>query len=898
MKKVSFRRKKNNAGSTIIIVLLMTSFVLILATLITTTTMINLRMKLAASQATKSFYTSEEAVDEIQAALGKISVSCFNRAYEEQLTRIFSYNQVESGSSEESDTKLVNINNKKANEDLRVNYMKYLLLELKLKTEAETTNMPSILTTSVIGKWDKTKDNNVNGTSVSSLFVRELNSYIEDYVTLKNVGTALEVESISVINMSVTNDTTTGAGSETSGSTAATGLPVYAVEFKDCVVKYLNENGDYSYITFDGSLGLPDIYIDFRDENLVGTLFFADYSLIGNRGISLNSGSATINGHAYAGAGHGLNVTNGANLTVGSNKYMICGGTFSIFRDKTTAVALANTKKGSIKAGASNFTLGSGAELWAKEIVVGNNGYITAESGSDINLEDDITIEGNYSNVEFNSGSSFSGYGYEDPDSAKESPYRSSALIVNGEHSKIIFSSGLSKLVVAGRAYIKFENEVSVATGESVSVNTNQEIYMIPADLIVSGKNPSTRKEGDPNVSLNIEINQSNFFGYDLLNKTSTGADDFIETRDLKIKANESLGFNEDQSRTYYYFKFKSRAARNTYANLIYGTEDEFVSYVMGLDYYKSLPANAKTTYLIEAKKLWTKIRTSVDSYARVSDSAIGIEHSDGEIVRVNPYSSTGSNWFSANGNYDFKGEFTDRECRYNVFNKILAPLESGTKYTSTSQAQTYLSNKDDKYALIDLNKYIEGDIYGNVINKKGFDKLTASSAFCKTVDSKVVIVFRNLTNQPLVIKSGSETKISGYEVTLATTKGIIVTNGNVRVECDFNGIILSDKDIEITDGCTLSNTTFDASFGDGSLWKFVEDNSKADGAGNIALRADNGELFKDIFRYWNPKVGSDDDSSIKVGDMTYRDMVRVSKWRKYDDPERYIEESSKASAT
>ena len=130
MKKVSFRRKKNNAGSTIIIVLLMTSFVLILATLITTTTMINLRMKLAASQATKSFYTSEEAVDEIQAALGKISVNCFNRAYEEQLTRIFSYNQVESGSSEESDTKLVNINNKKANEDLRVNYMKHLLLSL------------------------------------------------------------------------------------------------------------------------------------------------------------------------------------------------------------------------------------------------------------------------------------------------------------------------------------------------------------------------------------------------------------------------------------------------------------------------------------------------------------------------------------------------------------------------------------------------------------------------------------------------------------------------------------------------------------------------------------------------------------------------------------------------
>lgn len=51
---------------------------------------------------------------------------------------------------------------------------------------------------------------------------------------------------------------------------------------------------------------------------------------------------------------------------------------------------------------------------------------------------------------------------------------------------------------------------------------------------------------------------------------------------------------------------------------------------------------------------------------------------------------------------------------------------------------------------------------------------MTASSAFCKTVDSKVVIVFRNLTNHPLVIKSGSETKISGYEVTLATTKVLL----------------------------------------------------------------------------------------------------------------------------
>ena len=79
---LNLKRKRNNSGSTIVIVLIMTSFVLILSTLITTTTMVNLKMKMIASQSKKTFYTSEEAVDEIYAALGKASMECFNASYE------------------------------------------------------------------------------------------------------------------------------------------------------------------------------------------------------------------------------------------------------------------------------------------------------------------------------------------------------------------------------------------------------------------------------------------------------------------------------------------------------------------------------------------------------------------------------------------------------------------------------------------------------------------------------------------------------------------------------------------------------------------------------------------------------------------------------------------------
>ena len=121
MKHVLSRRKKNNSGSTIIIVLLMTSFVLILATLITTTTMVNYRMKLAGSQSSKSFYTAEEAVDEIQAALGKVSVECFNQAYEEQLTKVLSTTKI-NGSEVVSA-----IDNKTANVEFRQNYANKLM---------------------------------------------------------------------------------------------------------------------------------------------------------------------------------------------------------------------------------------------------------------------------------------------------------------------------------------------------------------------------------------------------------------------------------------------------------------------------------------------------------------------------------------------------------------------------------------------------------------------------------------------------------------------------------------------------------------------------------------------------------------------------------------------------
>ena len=218
---------------------------------------------------------------------------------------------------------------------------------------------------------------------------------------------------------------------------------------------------------------MPDIEIDFKNDDKVGTLCFADYSLVGNGGIILpKNAAATISGSAYAGTGASskgtaLTINEGANLTMGGG-YFVCGGN----------VETGNNSRLSV----------NGTSLWAKNINVAD-GVVINSSGASVNLQDDLTVDGESADVNING--SFFGFGYEEGNLAKQRPNYSSAIIVNGLNSHITFGS-LGQLYVAGRAYIKFSDDRAYATGESSAVNISQAIYMIPTRLLTNGsKNPS-----------------------------------------------------------------------------------------------------------------------------------------------------------------------------------------------------------------------------------------------------------------------------------------------------------------------------------------------------------------------------------------------------------------------
>lgn len=834
MGKVLFKGKKNNSGSTIVIVLLMTSFVLILSTLITTTTMINLRMKMASSQSTKSFYTAEQAVDEVRAALGVISVECFNTAYEEELTKLYSTNST--GTT---------INNKEANQQMRQKYTKDLLNKMQLFEGVPSSDakiafyLGQPAGSFTIANWNA-DDTKADEKKIYTSFVDTLNNYIED-------NTKLSVEKVTKITFDVSG---------------VSPLYSYAIGFYDCVVKYLDNSGNYSYITFNGAVGMPDIEIDFKNDDKVGTLCFADYSLVGNGGIILPKNvSATISGSAYAGTGASakgtaLTINEGASLTMGGG-YFVCGG--NIEADNNSGLSVNNTS------------------LWAKNINVSDGVTINSNAAS-FNLQDDLTVDGENSEVNING--SFFGFGYEEGNLAKQRPNYSSAIIVNGLNSHITFGT-LGQLYVAGRAYIKFSDDRAYATGESSAVNINQEIYMIPAKLLTNGsKNPSALNDSAASgVKFTCDINENNFFAYDLLASEKYESrnayfdidGNLVDESTLETDSTTHLITDANiraNSKTYYYFKFKDDYARNKYANLILD-DTEFESYISGKsDDYKD-----------NARKLRKQIIAAKDSFKGLTNSSItGVSiNTPGAFSQIT--SSSGSTLSAAE--LKIKAASTDRALRYDVLNKILAnPLKSDEEsgwYTSRADLQNDLSSRNPaKYNSINLSNYTLGDVFGNIINEEGIEELLRSGAgptysYPRFTDGSHYAVYKLNSADP------TETlKIS----TVGFASGLVVCTGNVDVDVDFSGVILAKGKVTVESGCTVSNGYTEASFKT-AMEGWMNSANEADGT----LR--NGYDIGHIFRFYNSKTTTTS-GTLTVDKMTYRDMVRVDKWRKYEEEEAY----------
>lgn len=782
----------NNNGSTLVIVLIMAAFISILSMVVTTAAMTNLKMKLVNKQSTKTFYTAEDAVDEIYAALGKVSMECFDEAYNMELSRIV----------KGADTQKTALQNSKYNEELRIEYMDRIIQKLF----SPDTTVYKVTNNDVIEYIYASKDEDV------AYFLNLLNSYLED----KSSG--IQVKSLDEMNI------------EHSDSKAEqnSGLKNYTFTFKNCVVEYESENGYFSNITFNGSVGMPDSLIDFITISTEGLDTFTEYALIGNTGVVI-TGAEEEEGGAIG------------NVSIASSIYAGKGNNVGLTVDTSASVNLYNgmlVSAGDINV-LSNAAFSAGSEdIWCDNIVVsGANASVSVDSGSTTHVSDDLQVDGNHAKV-IMAGQYF-GYGY--VPTVNSNPHSSmSAVIINGKGANLDFSR-ITTMVIAGNAYIDYSKKMLTAaygdttmnySGDSAYYNTGnsidyigaQEIYLVPT--ILMGEKGD---EPNPNASESVSVNLTadSFFGYSYLNPNMPY---ITKTIDGKV---------------YYYLNFLDADSIQQYVKAV--TDDAFYEELKSTETAKSsnqiLAQNAFDQTHSYVSELISVNLSEMDSYITGLNNAT--VHSNGALVIA-----------SRGGSQSVTASLKDRDSSYNysadhqLFSRQYKALKRALVLDET---------------LVPDSAYVDQNIYANLVDNEQLKLETGEKNNNKPyhpdsslTDGKLVYVINN---------SGAAISVGGTgDITDGNNEGIIIASGDVIVKKSFNGLILAGGKITVQGNVTLSNAMSGT-----TVRSIIERN----------------DVLKAVLKGWSTLESNESNQSdVQIEKITYKELVQFSQWRKYEEAE------------
>lgn len=272
-------------------------------------------------------------------------------------------------------------------------------------------------------------------------------------------------------------------------------------------VSFTDENGYVSVVNTDICIDVPKLV--FYQNGNIDNLY--EYALIGNTGIETKSGSGStiIDGSIYAGNDGiddgGIVVNMASSLTVQSGKLVISKGDITV--NGPTAGFMVRSVSGSDnKVYAEGLNINSGTLSLDSKTYIAND-LILSGTGSTATLTKEYYGFGSSVNtgIDFNPAD----------DSTKVAADKSSAILINGK-SATIDMSGITKLLLAGRAYIGQQRTTGstideayrsqpILMGESIAVKGDQVAYLVPAECIgilnkdgetktIIGQNPLNKK--------------------------------------------------------------------------------------------------------------------------------------------------------------------------------------------------------------------------------------------------------------------------------------------------------------------------------------------------------------------------------------------------------------------
>ena len=260
MKQILLNKKLNNKGSSLMFVLIAIAFVSILTAVIISAATTNYRLKVMNNRTQKTFYSAEIALEEVYAGFGKTSCDVLEEEYlkiaKELTTQVLI----------DKDYYAVNIDNKKANEDLKKQFFESM--------------------------YDK-----VAGVGV------DLDSVLSDYLTDPSGASVIAHGAIEPANKVDIKD---------------------RLVIHDVVISYKEGNYEYySTVAVDIEITYPAEEIDFISNTKSNLQTFLEYCIIAMDGVKVGDGAGkdsngTISGGLYAGGG-GIVVDSNSSLTLGED---------------------------------------------------------------------------------------------------------------------------------------------------------------------------------------------------------------------------------------------------------------------------------------------------------------------------------------------------------------------------------------------------------------------------------------------------------------------------------------------------------------------------------------------------------------------------------------------------
>lgn len=817
MSKVNKRIKLNNNGSTLALTLVAIALISILASVILAASAGNIIMKKIDTNAKSTFYTAESIVDEIKTGVGRDSINSMATAYEKVLSNLI----ITNGSLDYM------MDNTAANDKLKELFMDDMTKKL-VGDEVTFSTITEKLDVDSGAALDKVK------------------AYLSDYINKEDYDNEYakikKVDSITFIK-------------------DYNGLKNQII-INDVVVNYISEKNSETYfadVTMDLHIEYPNMNVDFTATKRLKE--FKEFALVADGDVILTATSSDITAKVNAGiyAGGNINIESG---TSGTAEMIVGKYTDASGNEKVTNIVTRNnllisgSESSDAVPGKTAKLSASMANIWCtniqsqkhetatkQDITAGVEIIINADCKTFV--KDDLNVNGRNSFITI--GGEYYGYSY-DGTATDNLHGASSAIIIDGGGSVLNLgteAATLKKLVVGGHSYITYGNSsiIDYMTGESLSFRGDQELYLIPAEYIGVGhtkefSNPMPKTAWE---SLNTEaaVEGSGIKAVDV----ST----FFAANDGLLAATPyEVRYVGDMA--YIYFNFANKDSAAKYITTILSNSeaapelrDKIDKYMKGL-----LSANV-----------------DVQGSVNIAD---GVEmYTAGALIETNGASVGLVNGGSISA-VDFANISMDLKNRYLIMSQVLVGIpweDNGVKeivsdpdasltkwYQFTADNFELSEEKSTTYNIVD---------WGMVI----------SNAYNGGTNTYLLNAMPYAEGTTIVVTDNS------YTVPATVGRGIIVATGNVYLDHDFKGLIITKGNIKITDNAKI--TTDDA-----MIESLMTNTSITlnDGSEN-GLKED--VPIKDYFFAYKSS-GAEGSEDIKIESLEYDDIVGIHNWRKYDD--------------